>query len=86
LTTKVNKRYQQYQQQLTAKSTIYGDPGSYSKFDNTARLDEHILFVYKSTSDPDKMYLHEALKAHDELDFKKELPNEIQKKIKRNNW
>jgi hypothetical protein len=64
--------------------TTYDDAGSYSNVNSTAHLDEPILLVRKSTSNPDTMYLHKAMKAHNAPEFKKSILNEIEH-IKRNN-
>jgi hypothetical protein len=65
--------------------TTYDDPGSHRKVVCAAHLDKPILIVRKSTIQPDTMYLHEGLKAHDTPEFKKIMLNEIEKHINSNN-
>jgi hypothetical protein len=49
-------------------------------------MNRYYLSCKKSTSDPGTMYLNEALEDHDPPEFKKAVLNEVEQKIKRNNW
>ena len=40
--------------------------------------EEDPLRIYKSTSDPDTMYIHEAMKKPDAIEFFKAIQNELE--------
>jgi hypothetical protein len=45
-------------------------------------LQEHPLLTYASTSDPDKLHYHEAMKAPDKVEFIKGMQEEVSGQIK----
>lgn len=47
---------------------------------------EHPLLAFKSTSDPDTMYYHEATQMKDHMKFVKAMEEEIQDNFKHNNF
>jgi Reverse transcriptase (RNA-dependent DNA polymerase) len=61
------------------------DPLLYQEEDRLSALDDPIDFcAYKATSDPDTMYMHEALNQPDAQEFKKAMVKEVQDHTTRN--
>jgi hypothetical protein len=49
-------------------------------------LTEHPLTVFKATSDPDTMYLHHAMKEHDQKEFVAAMDKEVKDQSKNENF
>ena len=49
--------------------------------DSAYSTDENALLAFKATSDPDTMYLHEAMREHDRDEFKKAMRKEIDSQL-----
>jgi hypothetical protein len=47
---------------------------------------EHPLMAYKATSDPDTMYLHQAMKEHDQKKFITAMQKEVQDQLENGNF
>ena len=64
------------------------NPGDslYSELDRYQDLDDPILYLYKASNDPDTLYMHEALKAHDADKFKEAMVSEVNEHIERKHW
>jgi hypothetical protein len=83
---KPTAKYQAYKQQLTANTTIVSNYIDYNEEDKTKYLDDPILLAQKSSTDPDTLYLHKALKAPDSSKLKEAMLEEINQHIKKRNW
>ncbi len=54
--------------------------------DDDANEQEHPMMAYAASSDPDVMYLHEAMQQPDREEFKKAMTKEVKDQEARNNW
>ena len=65
--------------ELTCQETPYELFSLESLFPDTE--EEHTLLAYKASADPNKMYMHEAMKEPDAREFKKAMRGEMDAQI-----
>jgi hypothetical protein len=58
----------------------------YLEHDKTQDLDNPITFALKASNDPDTLYMHEALRAHDADHFREAMVCEVNEHTKQGNW
>jgi predicted SnoaL-like aldol condensation-catalyzing enzyme len=85
------QRYTESQQQLTDGIVSYFtaheaiDPKLYQE-DMTLKEVEMDPISFKATSDPDTLYMHEAMKAPDTEQFKEAMRREVKEHTRKGHW
>jgi len=88
---KPTEKYKEYLDEIrhtahTSTMSTVDDPAAYHEIDKMQEYDHPILYARKSTTDPDTLYLHEALQAPDSTQFKEAMVLEVNQHIARQNW
>jgi Reverse transcriptase (RNA-dependent DNA polymerase) len=58
----------------------------YLEVDKTHEFDHPITYALKASNNPDTLYMHEALRAHNADNFRKAMVHEVNEHTKRGNW
>ena len=62
------------------------DPNQYLEEDRLAEMDDPISFAMKATSNPNTMYMGEAMKELDANEFRKAMVKEVVDHTKKGHW
>lgn len=70
----------------TRNSSVEGEIFCYETLYPDHETFEDPLMAYKATSDPDTMYMHQALKQHDRAEFVKAMQKEVEDQLQNGNF